>query len=591
MDYKNLTDYYEKLESTSKRLEKTSILTEALKDAKNEKNAESIINLLRGSVFPAWEQKKIGVSDKLIIKALSTSTGNSKDKIEKLFRKTGDLGLVAEELTVNRKQTTLGSKKLTCDFVQNKIRQLADLEGEGTVNKKVGLISELLTSASPKEAKYIVRTILEQLRIGVADGTIRDAVVWCFFSDKLKLRYDKKENELMTPESSRKEYENYLEKVQHGYDMTNDFSEVFRIIKEEGVAGLERIEMKAGKPINVMLFQKAKDIDDAFETVGKPCAMEFKLDGFRMQIHNNNGKITLYTRRLENVTRQFPDVVEIVKKGIKGDNYIVDTEVIGIDPKTKKWLPFQNISQRIKRKYDIEELAKKVPIMVNVFDIISFDNKILLEAPFSRRRHTIEKIVKIIPEKIQPVPQIVTEKKEEAEKFYEQSLKKGNEGMMAKSLESPYKPGSRVGYGVKIKPVLEPLDLVIVKADYGEGKRAGWLTSFTVACADNKKEKLLEMGKVSTGMKEKEQEEGTTYEEITKLLKTSIEKTSGKEATVKPKIVIEVAYEEIQKSSEYSSGYALRFPRFLRVRHDKNIRDINTISEVEKIYSTQKSKK
>ncbi len=591
MDYKNLTDYYEKLENTSKRLAKTHILSLALKEAKKEKSADSIINLLRGSVFPAWEQKKIGVSDKLIIKALSTSTGNPKDKIEKLFRKTGDLGLVAEELTVNKKQTTLGSKKLTSDFVQNKIRQLADLEGEGTVNKKVGLISELLTSASPKEAKYIVRTILEQLRIGVADGTIRDAVVWCFFSDKLKLKYDEKENDFIIPDETKKEHENLTNLVQNGYDMTNDFAEVFRIIKEEGISGLNKIEMKSGKPISVMLFQKAKDIEDAFETVGKPAAMEFKLDGFRMQIHCTNGKITLYTRRLENVTKQFPDVVEIAKKGIKGDNYIIDTEVIGIDPKTGRWLPFQNISQRIKRKYNIEELIKKIPVMVNVFDIISYDNKSLLEAPFSRRRHTIEKIIKIVPEKIQPVPQIVTDKKEEAEKFYEKSLEKGNEGIMAKNLEAPYKPGSRVGYGVKIKPVLEPLDLVIVKADYGEGKRAGWLTSFTVACHDNKRENLLEIGKVSTGVKEKEQEEGTTYEEITKMLKPLIEKTSAKEIIIKPKIVIEVAYEEIQKSTEYSSGYALRFPRFLRVRYDKNINGINTISEIEKIYSTQKSKK
>src|SRR3989344_719151 len=230
MDYKNLTDYYEKLESTSKRLEKTSILAQVLREAKKEKDAESIINLLRGSVFPAWEQKKIGVSDKLIIKALSTSTGNSKDKIEKLFRKTGDLGLVGEELTVNRKQTTLGSKKLTCDFVQNKIRQLADLEGEGTVNKKIGLISELLTSASPVEAKFIVRTILEQLRIGVADGTLRDAIVWCFFHDKLKIRYELKDNELTIPEDTKIEYERYIEKIQQGYDLTSDFAEVYKII-------------------------------------------------------------------------------------------------------------------------------------------------------------------------------------------------------------------------------------------------------------------------------------------------------------------------------------------------------------------------
>lgn len=591
MDYINLTNYYQQLEKTSKRLEKTDIILQLLKEVKREKDPEPIINLLRGRVFPAWEQRKIGVSDKLIIKAIATSTGNSKDRIEKLFAKVGDLGEVAQELTKNRRQTTLHTKKLTCDFVYKKIRDLAELEGEGTVNKKVGLISELLTSASPQEARFIVRTILEQLRVGIADGTIRDAIVWCFFHEKLKIKYNKEENELSIPSETKNEYESISEEVQHGYDLTNDFAEVFKIIKEEGIKGLEKISLNAGKPINVMLFQKAKDIPEAFEMVGKPCAFDFKLDGFRLQIHCKDSKITLYTRRLENATKQFPDVVETVKKGIKAENYIVDAEVIGIDPKTKKWLSFQHISQRIKRKYDIEKTIKEIPVMVNVFDIMSYNNESLLNSPFNRRRHIIEKIVKDIPEKIQPIKLIVTDKLEDAEKFYKESLSQGNEGIMAKNLEAPYKPGSRVGYGVKIKPILETLDLVIVKADYGEGKRAGWLTSFTVACYDKKKEKLLEIGKVSTGVKEKEQEEGSTYEEITKILKPLIENQKGREVTVKPKIVIEVAYEEIQKSPEYSSDYALRFPRVIRVRWDRKANDINTISDVEKIYETQKGRK
>ncbi len=590
MDYIKLTEYYQQLEKTSKRLEKTYIITQILKEAKKEEDASPIINLVRGSVFPSWEQRKIGVSDKLIIKALATSTGNSKEKIEKMFAKLGDLGEVAVELTKDKKQTTLRTKKLTTTLVYNKIRELAELEGDGTVNKKVGLISELLTSASPQEAKFVVRTILEQLRIGAADGTIRDAVVWCFFGDKVKLEYKKEGNELIIPEQTKKEYDDFLEKVQHGYDLTNDFAEVFLIIKEKGISGLEKITMKAGKPINAMLFQKAKDLKEAFETVGKPAALEFKIDGFRLQIHCNNGKITLYTRRLENVTHQFPDVVEIAKKGIKADNYIVDTEVIGIDPKTKKWLPFQSISQRIKRKYDIEKMVKEIPVMINVFDVMSYNNENLLDAPFHRRRHIVEKIVKEIEEKIQPVPQIVTDKLEEAEKFYKKSLAVGNEGVMAKNLEAPYKPGSRVGHGVKIKPILETLDLVIVKADTGEGKRAGWLSSFTVACHDKKKDKLLEIGKVSTGVKEKEQEEGITYEEITKLLKPLIQEQKGSEVIVKPKIIIEVAYEEIQKSTEYTSGYALRFPRVIQLREDKPLSEINTIVDIEKIYEMQRSR-
>ncbi|MBI2148669.1 ATP-dependent DNA ligase [Candidatus Woesearchaeota archaeon] len=590
MDYIKLTEYYQQLEQTSKRLEKTHIISQLLKEAKKEENVEVIINLVRGSVFPAWDELKIGVSDKIIIKALITSTGISKDKVEKLFAKNGDLGIVAQELVKEKKQTTFDTKKLTCNLVYRKIRELADLEGEGTVNKKIGLISELLTSASPQEAKFIVRTILEQLRVGAAEGTLRDAIVWCFFSDKLKIKYNKDNNELIIPEETKKEYDYFLDKIKHAYDITNDFAEVFKIIKEEGIKGLDKISLKAGKPINVMLFQKAKDINEAFEIVGKPCGFEYKIDGFRLQIHCINGKIILYTRRLENVTKQFPDVVEIIKNGIKADNYIIDTEVIGIDLKTKKWLPFQNISQRIKRKYDIEKLAKEIPVMVNVFDIMSYNNESLLDAPFHRRRHIIEKIVKVTSDKLMPIKQIVTDKLEVAEKFYKESLEFGNEGIMAKNLESIYKPGSRVGYGIKLKPILETLDLVITKAEFGEGKRAGWLSSYTVSCWDKKKENLLEVGKVSTGLKEKETE-GTTFEELTKLLNPLIEKSGGKEVIVKPKIIIEVGYEEIQKSFEYSSGYALRFPRVIMLRSDKGLHDINIITDLEKIYEVQRGRK
>ena len=307
-----------------------------------------------------------------------------------------------------------------------------------------------------------------------------------------------------------------------------------------------------------------------------------------LQIHNNNGKITLYTRRLENVTRQFPDVAETVKKGVKGNNFILDSEIIGIDPKTKKWLPFQSVSQRIKRKYDIERIIKEVPVMINVFDVMSYNNESLINAPFSRRRHIVEKIVSVVPENIQPAKQIVTDNIEVAEKFYKESLALGNEGIMAKNLEALYNPGSRVGHGVKIKPVLDTLDLVIVKADYGEGKRAGWLTSYTVACYDDDKNNFLEVGKVSTGLKEKE--EGTTFEDMTKMLKPLAGIQSGKEVIITPKVVIEVAYEEVQKSPSYASGFALRFPRFIKIRFDKPLSEINTVKDIKKMFDTQRGR-
>ncbi len=588
MEYLKLTECYSNLESTSKRLEKTNIISNFLKELKKDSEIEPIINLLKGRVFPPWDQRKIGVSDKIIIKALATSTGNSSEKIEKLFAKLGDLGLVAEQLTKDTQQLTLKKINLTSSLVYNEIKKLADLEGDGTVNKKVGVICELLTSATPIEAKFITRTILEQLRIGVADGIIREAIVWCFFHDKLKITYDQKSNELNIPDDTKIEYEKYIEKIQHGYNLTNDFAEVFKIVKEEGITGLDKITLKAGKPLNVMLFQRASNLNEAFESIGKILAFEYKFDGFRLQCHCNNGKITLYTRRLENVTKQFPDVVEILKKGIKADNYILDAEAVGIDPKTKNLLPFQAISQRIRRKYDIEELSEKIPVNIFVFDIMSYNNESLLDAAFSRRRHIIEKIVLLIPNKLSTAKQIVTDKLSNAETFYKESLEAGNEGVMAKSLTAIYKPGSRVGFGMKIKPILETLDLIIVKADYGEGKRTGMISSYTVACSSNGK--LLEIGKVSTGLKEKEDSEEASFPELTKLLKPLIKKQDGKELIIEPKIVIEVGYEEIQKSNEYSSGYGLRFPKVLKIRYDLSIDDINNLEDVEKIYLEQRGR-
>jgi DNA ligase-1 len=288
------------------------------------------------------------------------------------------------------------------------------------------------------------------------------------------------------------------------------------------------------------------------------------------------------------VTKQFPDVVEVIRENIKSDNYVLDSEIIGIDPNTKKWLAFQNISQRIKRKYDIHQMAKSIPVMVNVFDAMQVNSKNLLKTPFRERRAEIQKIVNEVPEKLSIARQIITDNPGKAQEFYKEALQMGNEGIMAKNLDAPYKPGSRVGYGIKIKPVMETLDLVIVGAEWGEGKRASWLSSFTIACIDSNGN-FVEIGKVGTGIKEKEQE-GVTFEQLTNLLKPLTLSEKGKEVIVKPQIVIEINYEEIQKSPTYASGYALRFPRLISIREDRSPEDISTIEQVEELYFSQRNK-
>jgi len=458
------------------------------------------------------------------------------------------------------------------------LKNLPELQGKGSVDKKMGAIAELLSSATSIEAKYIVRTLLNDLRIGLGSGTLRDSIVWACFDKDIK--------------------ENF-EIVQEAYDRSTDFSLVFEKACK-GDKSIRSIELTPGKPIKVMLALKAENIHDGFERVGKPCALEFKYDGFRMLINKTEeGKIKIFTRRLDEVTTQFPEVVEYVKKNIKAKSFILDSEAVGYNAKNKKYLPFQNISQRIRRKYDIEKLEKEMPVEINAFDILYLNGKSLIDEPFEKRTKILRELIKKEKWRFITSEQLITSDEKEAEKFYKKAIDMEEEGIMFKSLSSPYKPGARVGHMLKLKPSEKEMDLVIVGAEYGEGKRAGWLSSFDVACWDEDTDKFVEIGKVGTGIKEKQakeknekenhekkedenERESITFEELTKLLKPLITKEEGKHIRIKPKIVITVVYQNIQKSPTYESGFALRFPRFTRLRDekDKPLKEISTLKEV-----------
>ncbi len=537
-------------------------------------------------MFPSWDDSKLGVSTQLVLKSLNLVSGISVPKIEDEWRKVGDLGEVAKKLVVKKTQASLFSSELTVKKVFSNIQKLAKLEGPGAVGQKTKLVAELLTSASPDGAKFVVRTLLEELRVGVADGTLRDAIVWAFFAEDLGFTYDVHAHSFEVQD--REKYNSLMAPVQSAYDLCNDFARVAETAKEHGLKGLETIELTPGVPIKVMLCQKEESAESALECVGSPADVEYKYDGFRMQVHKSDKGIIIFTRRLENVTNQFKEVVQYVKEHVKGDSFIIDSEAVGFDPKTKRYLPFQSVSQRIRREYDIEETAKKFPVELNVFDIVLFEGKSLLKLPFRERRAILERIIKESPQKIVLARSIVAKSVGEVEFFYQQSLKAGNEGVILKNLDSPYKPGARVGHMVKLKPVMETLDLVIVGAEWGEGKRANWLSSFTLACFDEDEEEFVEIGRV--GIKEKV-EEGVSFDELTILLKPLIKKQEGRSVTIKPQVVIEVKFEEIQKSPTYSSGYALRFPRLVRLRSDRTADEISSLSFVEELFRKQKGRK
>jgi ATP-dependent DNA ligase I len=636
MLYKNLVEVYERLEKTAKRLEKTFIISELLSKTPAS-DIQRIIYLLQGKVFPSWDERTLGMSSQLIVKVIATSTGNSADSVVKAWKKQGDLGLVAEEFVSKTKQKTLFHKDLTFDKVFENLQKLAELTGEGTVNRKVQLVAELVTNAKPLEAKYVVKTVIGDLRIGIAEGVLRDAIVWAFLPKVLGIFVEcpnckssvppekkcvscskpldvKFKNELgknyknslhvkslddmknldkydwIIPDDeklAREIYNKFVDAVQKVYDVSNDFGMVASFMKEHGAKGLSKIDMKVGYPINSMLAIKVEDIAEGFESVGRPLLAEYKLDGFRVQIHKEGDKVWLYTRRLENVTNQFKELVPYIKNNVKGKSFILDSEVVGFDPKTGKYMPFQNISQRIKRKYEIDRMSKEVPVEVNVFDVIYYEGKSMIGEPQVERRKLIERVVHEVPKKIVLTKKLVTDSEEDVSKFYKESLDKGFEGLILKSLEKEYTPGRKVGGWVKIKPTLEPLDLVIVGGTYGEGKRSHVISSFRLACRDGNR--FLDCGMMGTGIKEKHDIGGVNFDQLTRLLKPLIVSEKGRDVTVKPEVVVEVGYEEIQRSPTYDSGFALRFPRLLRLRTgDKKASNSNTLDDVKSIFKSQK---
>jgi len=560
MRYEEFVDVFEELDGTTKRLEKADILAKFLEKLKGH---EEWVYLLRGRVFPGYDEREFGISTQLTIKAIAKSSGEREEEIIEKFKKVGDLGDIAEELTSKRKQSTLFSKRLSVDKVFDNLRKLVEIEGKGAVNRKLSLIIELFGAASGKEAKYISRTLLNDLRVGVADGILRDAVAGAFFSSGEETEKKKEAAEL----------------VESAYDRVNDFAEILRLARK-GKGALEKVGVVPGRPIRVMLPIKVTDLEEGFRICGKPLAVEHKYDGFRVVINKlDNGEVKLFTRRLDNVTKQFPDVVEVVKKRIKGKSFILDSEVVGFDPKTKKYKPFEAVSQRIRRKYDIDQLMEKLPVEINVFDVIYHNGKSVIDLPFEKRRKLLEKNVKEESRKIRLSKQFVSDDKKEINEFYKNALKIGEEGIMMKNLNAPYRPGRRVGYMVKMKPDEKDLDFVIVGAEYGTGKRSGGLTSFILACKSGGE--FLEVGKVSSGLKEKESE-GFTYGEIDKLLRPLIIGEDKDGVRVKPKVVVSVTYQNIQPSTRYSSGFALRFPRVTHYRPERGVFDIATIVDVKK---------
>ena len=547
MLYSKLIDYYERLEATRKKLEKRDIVAELYKHC-NEEELPIVVQLSMGGLYPAG-QEELGIAREMVRRTIAKTYGVKEDDVTKKFASTGDLGLTAEFFAKNKRQLSLGKKELTINNVFDNLRKLPSISGSGSQERKMALISELLSHASPRESKFIVRTILGDMRIGVAAGIVRDAVALAFNQEAKE-----------------------VEKI---FNIVGDFGIVAKMAKK----GKMKAEIVIGKPLRVMLAERSPGLKEALDEFDNP-ALEIKYDGFRIAVHKDDNNVKVFSRRMEDVTKQFPEIVKWTKDNIKAKQCIIEGEALAVD-KEGKPLPFQILSRRIQRKYDIEKTAKEIPVQINFFDLLYYNNEDYMNKQLKERWNKLNQIIKETQD-FKLAEHIKTKDFKEANKFYKHSLKIGQEGVIVKNLDAHYQPGKRVGYWLKVKEILEPLDLVVVGAEWGEGKRAKWFSSLLLACKGGDG-KFLPTGKMASGLTEQQ------LEEITKKLKKLVIKEHGKTVDVKPELVIEVGYEEIQKSSKYPTGYALRFPRLLRIRsEDKGPEDINTVKDIEKFFRMQK---
>jgi len=554
MKYENLAKVYEQLESTTKKLEKAEIVAKFLKAAPS-KLLPIVALLVQGRIFPAWTETELGVAENIMIKALVKVTGLNENDVKKEITKKGDIGLAVEELVKRKKQRTLMSRELTVERVYENFQKIPKQTGSGSIEVKLSILADLLSSASAKEAKYIVRSVMEEMRVGVGEGIVRNSIAKAFKVSK--------------------------EDVEWAYNVRNDYGEVAVIAKKEGADGLRRQVLEIGRPLKPMLAQKVESAEKGLGDMGGVAAFEFKYDGLRIQLHKKGNEVTVYTRRLDNVSKQFPELVEAARKCLNADKCIVEGEAVGIDPSTRKPQAFQRLSQRIKRKYGIEEMRKEIPVEMNLFDIMYLNGESLISTPLEERWEKLKGIVKE-NEDFHLAEHLVTKDVKEAEEFFDRAVKDGHEGLMVKNLESVYTPGSRVKHMYKLKPEKESLDLVVIGAIWGEGRRTDWMGSFVLGAREPDTGEFVEVGKVATGLTDAD------LEKLTNLLKPYIIEEHIKSVKLKPHLVIEVGYEEIQKSPKYESGFALRFPRVRQFRDDKGPADADSIERVSRLFEKQK---
>ena len=554
--FKSLADLLEKVEATKKRLAIIGLTADFLKGLDAEE-IEPAVSMILGRAFPKWSPKTLDVSWATLSDILQRMSVVNWDAFREAFASTGDIGMAAKtvfEKNKVKKQAVLLNKTLTIAEVRRLLEALASASGSGSRQKKERLIAVLLSQASPVEAKYLVKIFVGEMRTGLHEGLMEQAVAKAFAIP--------------------------LATVQKASMALGDIGEVAAIAKTEGIARLSQTGFQVFRPVKLMLAQVATDVAEALTEHGGKTALEYKYDGARVQIHKRGDEVRIFSRELTDVTQSLPEVIETVKANIQANDAIVEGEVIAIDQHEHP-IPFQHLMRRFKRVHEVQNMAKKIPVRLYLFDVLFLNGKSLISLPYLQRR----KILAENTGEITLTTQIITNKKAVAEKFLNEAIDTGHEGLLAKKLNSPYMPGTRGKRWFKIKQILEPLDLVITAAEYGYGRRHGWLSDYYLAARNAATGEFLNIGKTFKGLTDAE------IIEMTRNLKKLIVRQQGNRVIVLPKIVVEVAYNEIQKSPKYKSRMALRFARIARIRIDKSPEEADTIERVREIFEKQFAKK
>jgi len=513
-----------------------------------------LARLVQGRVFPAYDGTKLDVGPKLCYEALARAAGTnvSTADIERRVAELGEIGAVAADLDLGGQQGLAafgaGSQStLSVAEVAAELTAIATASGDGSRERKVETLFGLFNRASDEEARYLARIVLSEMRIGVGEGTVRDAIADAFD----------------VPEAD----------IERALQVTNDFGHVAVVARAEGVDGLADLQLTVGRPVQAMLAQAGTVTDalDDWETTG----VEWKYDGARVQVHYDGESVTLYSRNMEDVTDPLPEIVDAVETALDRPA-ILDGEVVAVDGEGDP-LPFQEVLRRFRRKHDVAKAREDVAVRLHAFDCLHADGRDLLDAPLVERRDALGTLLDG-SEAIRSTFWLEDET-DAIESIAEDALAAGHEGIMLKDPDSTYAPGDRGKHWRKRKPDVETLDLVVTGAEWGEGRRATFLGTFELGARTD--DGYATVGNVATGITDEQ------LADLTDLLEPHVTREDGQMVDIDPAVVFEVGYEEIQTSSTYESGYALRFPRFVDVRSDVRLDDADSLERVERLAAQQ----